>query len=192
MTISNNSIRQRLVVLRKEITIQQDLYKASSPRESSNAKTAQLPADSSSLESDVKSRSVESQVSPVSVATQTSFIAGEESDADGSTAKLESVQVMVESNGEVEHSGEGKEDACIDDEDEDVDVEGEITDDNTEDVDSLIKDDKTTKAKVVKSPEPAASSGRSSANKRKAANGDDGNKLEAKKSSIQCCARVSC
>lgn len=180
------------MVLRKEITFQQDLYKASSPRESSNGKTAQLPGDSSSLESDMKSRSVESQVSPVSVATQTSFTAGEESDADGSTAKLESVQVMVESNGEVEHSGEGKEDACIDDEDEDVDVEGEITDDNTEDVDSLIKDDKTMKAKVVKCPEPAASPGRSSANKRKAASGDDSNKLEAKKSNIQCCARVSC
>ena len=140
----------------------------------------------------MKSRSVESQASPVSVATQTSFTVGEEFDADGSIAKMESIQVQVESNGEVEHSDEGKEEACIDDEDEDVDVEGEITDDNTEDVDSLIKDDNTMKTKAVKSPEPAASSGRSSANKRKAANGDDGNKLEAKKSNIQCCARVSC
>ena len=189
LTISNNSIRQRLLVLRKEINIQQDLYKASSPRESGNTKTTQPLGDSSSLESAVKSKSVESQASPVSVATQTS---GEEFDADGSTAKLESVQVKVESNGEVEHSDEVKQEACIDDEDEDVDVEGEITDDNTEDVDSLVKDDKAMKAKVVNGSEPVASSGRSSANKRKAANGDDGNKLEAKKSNIQCCARVSC
>ena len=185
LTISNNSIRQRLLVLKKEINIQQDLYKASSPRETGDTTNAQPPGDASSLESDAKSRSVESQASPVSVATQTSFTSGEEFDA-------ESVQVKVESNGEVEHSDEGKEEACIDDEDEDVDVEGEITDDNTEDVDSLIKDDKTVKTKVVKSPEPVASSGRSSTNKRKAANGDDGNKLETKKSNIQCCARVSC
>jgi len=192
LTISNNSIKQRLLVLKKEINIQQDLYKASSPRESGTTRTAQPPGDSSSVESAEKSRSVESQASPVSVATQTSFTSGEEFDADGSTAKLESVQVKVESNGEVEHSDDGKEEACIDDEDEDVDVEGEITDDNTEDVDSLIRDDKTMKARVVKSPEPVASSGKPSANKRKAANGDDGNKLEAKKSNIQCCARVSC
>lgn len=191
LTISNNSIRQRLLVLRKEINIQQDLYKASSPREEDNTKNVQPPGDSSSLESAAKSRSVESQASPVSVATQTSFTSGEEFDADGATGKLESVQVKVESNGEVEHSDEGKEDACIDDEDEDVDVEGEITDDNTEDVDSLIKEGKTMNAKVEKSLEPAASSSRS-ANKRKSANGDDGNKLEAKKSNIQCCARVSC
>lgn len=191
LTISNNSIKQRLLVLRKEITIQQDLYKASSPREADNTKNVQPPGDSSSLESAAKSRSVESQASPVSVATQTSFTSGEEFDADGSTTKLESVQVKVESNGEVEHSDERKEETCIDDEDEDVDVEGEITDDNTEDVDSLIKDGKTMNAKVVKIPEPVASSGRS-ANKRKSANGDDGNKLEAKKSNIQCCARVSC
>lgn len=192
LTISNNSIRQRLLVLKKEINIQQDLYKASSPRESGNTKSAQSLGDSSSLESAVKSKSVESQASPVSVATQTSFTSGEEFDADGSTAKLASVQVKVESNGEVEHSDEVKQEACIDDEDEDVDVEGEITDDNTEDVDSLRKDGKAMKAKVVNGPEPTASSGRSSANKRKAANGDDGNKLETKKSNIQCCARVSC
>lgn len=191
LTISNNSIRQRLLVLKKEINIQQDLYKASSPRETDNTKNAQPPDDSSSLESAAKSRSVESQASPVSVATQTSFTSGEEFDADGSTGKLESDQVKVESNGVVEHSDQGKEEACIDDEDEDVDVEGEITDDNTEDVDSLIKDGKTMNANVVKSPEPVAASSRS-ANKRKAANGDDGNKLEAKKSNIQCCARVSC
>ena len=192
LTISNNSIKQRLLLLKKEINIQQDLYKASSPRESAATKTAEPPGDSSSLESAAKSRSVESQASPVSVATQTSFISGEEFDADGSTAKLESVQVKVENNGEVEHSDEGKEEACIDDEDEDVDVEGEITDDNTEDVESLVEDDKTVKAKEVTSPEPVASSSRPSGSKRKAANSDDANKLEAKKSNIQCCARVSC
>ena len=192
LTISNNSIKQRLFLLKKEISIQQDLCKASSPRESGTTNTAQPSGDSSSLESAPQSRSVESQASPVSVATQTSFTSGEEFDADGSAAKLESDQVKVESNGEVKHSDDGKEEACIDDEDEDVDVEGEITDDNTEDVDSLIEDDKTMKTKVVKSPEPVASSSRPSGNKRKAANGDDGNKLEAKKSNIQCCARVSC
>lgn len=191
LMISNNTIKQRLLVLKKEVVIRQELSKASSP-EAGNAKAGQPLGESTSPKSAVKLKSMENQASPVSVATQTSFTSGDESDADGFSAKLESVQVEAVSNGEVEHSDGGKEEACIDDEDEDVDVEGEITDDNTEDVDSLIKDDKAVKSKVVKSPEPVPSAGRSSANKRKAASGDDGNKLEAKKSNIQCCARVSC
>lgn len=190
--ISNNTIKQRLLVLRKEVFIRQELSKSS--QEAGSTEPGQPLGDSTSSKPTVKSKTAESQSSPVSVATQTSFTSGEESDADGTGAKLESVQVEAVCNGEVEHGNDGKEEACVDDEDEDVDVEGEITDDNTEDVDSLIKDDKAgVKSKVVKTPEPVASAaGRSSANKRKAANGDDGNKLEAKKSNIQCCARVSC
>ena len=191
--ISNNTIKQRLLVLRKEVVIQQEVSKESS-QEAGNTKSGQPLGESTSLKSAAKLKSIENQPSPVSVATQTSFTSGEESDADGSGAKSESVQVEAVSNGEVEHviSNGGKVEACIDDEDEDVDVEGEITDDNTEDVDSLVKDEKAIKSKVLKASEPVASSGRSSANKRKAVNGDDGNKLEAKKSNIQCCARVSC
>lgn len=187
LKISNNTIRQRLLVLKKEIVIQQDLYKASSPRDV-NPKACKPLSETSSVKTEVESKSVENQASPVSVATQTSFTSGEESDADGSSAKVEGV-----TNGEVVHTnGEKKEkEACVDDEDEDVDVEGEITDDNTEDVDALVKEEGATKAKVVKTPEPVLSSGRASSSKRKAA-GDDGNKLEAKKSNIQCCARVSC
>ena len=71
-----------------------------------------------------------------------------------------------------------------------MDVEGEITDDNTEDVDALIKDERVKNAKMVNPAEPVVPSG--SRPKRKAGAGDDGNKLEAKKSNIQCCARVSC
>lgn len=189
--ISNNTIKQQLLVLKKEVVIRQELSKESSP-EAGNAKAGQPLSESTSSKSAVKLKSTENQASPVSVATQTSFTSGDESEADGFSAKLESVQVEAICNGVVEHNDAGKEEACVDDEDEDVDVEGEITDDNTEDVDSLIKDDKTVKSKVVKSPEPVPSAGRSSASKRKAASGDDGDKLEAKKSNIQCCARISC
>ena len=188
LKISNNTIRQRLLVLKKEIVIQQDLYKASSPRDV-NPKACKPLNETTSVKTEIESKSVENQASPVSVATQTSFTSGEESDADGSSAKVEGV-----TNGEVVHTnGDKKEkEACVDDEDEDVDVEGEITDDNTEDVDALVKEEGATKAKVVKTQEPVLSSGRVSSSKRKAAGGDDGNKLEAKKSNIQCCARVSC
>lgn len=91
--------------------------------------------------------------------------------------------MKVESNGEVEYSDERKEEVCIDDEDEDVDVEGEIIDDNMEDVDFLIKDGKIMNVKVVKILEFVVFFGWF-VNKRKLVNGDDGNKLEVKKFNI--------
>lgn len=195
LKISNNSIRQRLVVLKKEVVIRQEICKNSS-QDVASSKSAQPVGAANSVKSAVKLRSVESQATPVSVATQTSFTSGEESDADFSganDAKSEKVEVVADvCNGEVEHGIEEKKEACVDDEDEDVDVEGEITDDNTEDVDALIKNGEVKNAKVEKPTEPVASTGRSTVSKRKAAAGDDGNKLEAKKSNIQCCARVSC
>lgn len=127
------------------------------------------------------------------MATQTSFTSGEESDVDCSSVnaiKVEGGQVNVLCNGAVNVGHESKDKVAIDDEDEDVDVEGEITDDNTEDVDALIKDERVKNAKMVNPAEPVLPSG--SRPKRKAGAGDDGNKLEAKKSNIQCCARVSC
>lgn len=187
LKISNNTIKKRLLVLKKEVVTETET-------KTSSEEAGKSPGDAASVKSAVQSKGIDNQAPPVSVATQTSFTSGEESDADGGySADLESVQVEAVSNGEVdhEHSDEGKEEACIDDEDEDVDVEGEITDDNTEDVECLVKEEEEMKAKVVKGVEPVASqSGRSS--KRKSAGGDDGNKLEAKKSNIQCCARVSC
>ena len=194
LKISNNSFKQRLLVLRKEVVIQQEIAKNSS-QGIVNSNTCQPVGEANNIKPALKLRSLESQALPVSVATQTSFTSGEESDVDSSGAAsrkstdVESVQVTAVCNGVGNHGDEGKEKAAIDDEDEDVDVEGEITDDNTEDVDALIKDEGVKNAKMAKPAEPVASSGRT---KRKAAACDDGNKLEAKKSTIQCCARVSC
>jgi len=194
LKISNSAIKQKLVLLKNEIVIQQELSKNSSEDDVSS-KSSLPSGEANAIKPSVKSRSVESQASPVSVATQTSFTSSEESDVDctgasgGKAPKGENVAVC---NGEVDHADEVKKEVCVDDEDEDVDVEGEITDDNTEDVDALVKDEGTKNAKVEKPVEPKASSARSTASKRKAAAGDDGNKLEAKKSNIQCCARVSC
>lgn len=192
LKISNNAIKQKLVVLRKEMDVKRELAK-NSQQNCVNSKASQPLDDTNSRKPVAKLRSVESQASPVSVATQTSFTSGEESDTEcsgasgGKIPKVEGDKIDLVSSGEVDHSDAVKKEACVDDEDEDVDVEGEITDDNTEDVDGLIKDEE---AKSTKSAEPKATPGRST--KRKAAAGDDGNKLEAKKSNIQCCARVSC
>ena len=192
LKISNQAIKQRLQVLRKEIDVKQDLIK-NYQQNCVSSKTSQPPDDANAIKPVAQLRSVESQASPVSVATQTSFPSGEESDTEcsgasgGKVDKEEGDEKELLSNGEVNHSDEVKKESCVDDEDEDVDVEGEITDDNTEDVDGLINNEE---AKSTKPVEPKATPGRST--KRKAAAGDDGKNLEAKKSNIQCCARVTC
>lgn len=190
LKISNNTIKQRLLVLRKEITIQLEIAQKSA-QNGVIPKTCQVVSEASSTKTSVTLKSSEIQCSPISVATQTSFTSGEESDVDCSSVnaiKVEGGQVNALCNGAVNVGHESKDKVAIDDEDEDVDVEGEITDDNTEDVDALIKDERVKNAKMVNPADPVLPSG--SRPKRKA--GDDGNKLEAKKSNIQCCARVSC
>lgn len=192
LKISNNTIKQRLLVLRKEITIQLEIAQKSA-QNGVIPKTCQVVSEASSTKTSVNLKSSEIQCSPISVATQTSFTSGEESDVDCSSVnaiKVEGGQVNALCNGAVNVGHESKDKVAIDDEDEDVDVEGEITDDNTEDVDALIKDERVKNAKMVNPTEPVLPSG--SRPKRKAGAGDDGNKLEAKKSNIQCCARVSC
>ena len=182
LKVSNSTSKQRLLVLKNELILQQELIKAPS-QGGNDSKACQPLSETTSVQTEVKVKSEEKQTSPVSVATQTSFTSGEESDVDGTSVKVEAV-----TNGEVEHSYVEKheKEASEDDEDEDVDVEGEITDDNTEDVDASVK------AEVARLPDPVLSSGKVSSSKRKAAAGDDGNKLEAKKTNIKCCARVSC
>nr|XP_058963908.1 max dimerization protein 3-like [Pocillopora verrucosa] len=184
LKVSNSTSKQRLLALKNELILQQELFKASS-QGGNNSKACQLLNETTSVQTEVKVKSEEKLASPVSVATQTSFTSGEESDVDGTKVNIEGV-----TNGKVEHSNVEKheKEASEDDEDEDVDVEGEITDDNIEDVDASA----AVKAEVVKLPEPVGPCGKVSSSKRKAAAGDDGNKLEAKKTNIKCCARVSC
>lgn len=184
LKVSNSTSKQRLLALKNELILQQELFKASS-QGGNNSKACQPLNETTSVQTEVKVKSEEKLASPVSVATQTSFTSGEESDVDGTKVNMEGV-----TNGKVEHSNVEKheKEASEDDEDEDVDVEGEITDDNIEDVDASA----AVKAEVVKLPEPVGPCGKVSSSKRKAAAGDDGNKLEAKKTNIKCCARVSC
>lgn len=185
-------MKQRLCVLKKEIVIKQELVKKSQ-QNGVISPSSQPPADPVPT---VNLQTVESQASPVSVATQTSFTSGEESDTDlagistANTTKAEDQQVVTVSIGIEDHSVAVKKEVLMDDEDEDVDVEGEITDDNTEDVDALIKSEARKNSTEDKADEAKTTSGRSS--KRKAVSDDNDNKVEAKKSNIQCCARISC
>lgn len=188
---TNDSIKQRLLLLRKEVIIQQELAK-SAHSDTVSSTSSQPPEETNNfVKLAAKLRSVESQALPVSVATQTSFTSGEESDTDCCAASGgKNAEVVGLNNGEENHTVEVKKEVCVDDEDEDVDVEGEITDDNTEDVDGLIKQEGEKDAEMKKPAEANIAPVRST--KRKATDSDDDNKLEAKKSNIQCCARVSC
>lgn len=192
---TNNSIKQRLLALRKEVGFQQELAKTSQ-QNGISCMSSQPPADAT-IDAKVNLQSVESQASPVSVATQTSFTSGEEErsplESDTNNARASRVNMTNAGDqhiGMVDDSVEVKKELLVDDEDEDVDVEGEVTDDNTEDVDALIKTEGRKNSSEEMAEEPKATAGRST--KKKAVEGDDGNKLDAKKSNIQCCARISC
>lgn len=192
LKITNNRIKQRLCVLKKEIVIKQELVKKSQ-QNGVISMSSQPPADHVPT---VNLQGIEGQASPVSVATQTSFTSGEESDTDlagvstANMTKAENQQVVTVSIGMEDHSVAVKKEVLMDDEDEDVDVEGEITDDNIEDVDALIKNEVRKNSTEDKAEEARTTPG--SSNKRKAVSDDNDNKVEAKKSNIQCCARISC
>ncbi|XP_029191934.2 max-binding protein MNT-like [Acropora millepora] len=192
LKITNNRIKQRLCVLKKEIVIKQELVKKSQ-QNGVISMSSQPPADHVPT---VNLQGIEGQASPVSVATQTSFTSGEESDTDlagvstANMTKAENQQIVTVSIGMEDHSVAVKKEVLMDDEDEDVDVEGEITDDNTEDVDALIKNEVRKNSTEDKAEEARTTPG--SSNKRKAVSDDNDNKVEAKKSNIQCCARISC
>ena len=211
---SNDSFRQRLQLLRREIIVRQE--NANTPLKESVQKNSASPSGTAAI----KVRSVETQVSPVSVATQTTFSSAAEWTAGSADvpSEVEGVQVeavgvppsgKLDSGHEVEQKVE--ETICVDDEDEEVDVEGEVTDDNSLQVDEgpfssggpvgeegadskapdvLSAGGEMTNVKGDSNVEYSPSS-KTAALKRKAPNHNDGNKLETKKSNIQCCARVS-
>lgn len=134
---------------------------------------------------EVKVKSEEKLVLLVFVVIQILFIFGEEFDVGGIKVNMEGVI-----NGKVEYFNVEKYEKEVfeDDEDEDVDVEGEIIDDNIEDVDVLV----VVKVEVVKLLEFVGFCGKVFLFKRKVVVGDDGNKLEVKKINIKCCVCVSC
>lgn len=82
----------------------------------------------------------------------------------------------------VDDSVEVKKEFFVDDEDEDVDVEGEVIDDNIEDVDVLIKIEGRKNSSEEMVEEFKVIVGRLI--KKKVVEGDDGNKLDVKKFNI--------